>query len=90
MKINGQFVLRQVAGTWVVLPLSQKTVNFNGVIRLNGTGAFLWQCLERECEEHELVTALIDKYNIGKEQAETDLKDFLQTLMKIGCLGSEV
>ena len=35
MKLKKNFVLRQVAGTWVVLPLGAETVNFSGMLQLN-------------------------------------------------------
>ena len=42
MKIKSGFVLRQLADTWVVLPLLSQSLNFNGMLTLNETGAFLW------------------------------------------------
>ena len=49
MKLSKDFVLRQVAATWVVLPLKSDTLDFNGMIRLNDSGAMLWKCLEQLC-----------------------------------------
>ena len=43
MKINENFVLRQVVDTYVVLPIGQATVDFNGMVTLNESGAFLWR-----------------------------------------------
>lgn len=86
MKLSEQFVLRQVAGTWVVLPLKHGTVNFNGVIRLNGSGALLWQCLEQGGDRQALVKTLTDRYNVSHDQADADVEEFLQTLEKTGCL----
>ena len=86
MKLSEHFVLRQVAGTWVVLPLIQNTVNFNGVIRLNGSGALLWQCLKQGGDRQDLVKTLTDRYTVSLEEAEKDVEEFLQTLVKTGCL----
>lgn len=86
MKLSENFVLRQVADTWVVLPLAQDTVNFNGVIRLNGSGALLWQCLEQGGDRQALVKTLTDRYTVSLEEAEKDVDEFLQTLVKTGCL----
>lgn len=86
MKLNENFVLRQVAGTWMVLPLTQQTLDFNGVIRLNGSGALLWQCLEQGGDRAALVQTLTNRYTVTREQAEQDVEEFLQTLAKTGCL----
>ena len=46
MGLKEDFVLRQVADTWVVLPLGESSVDFNGMLTLNNSGAMLWRVLE--------------------------------------------
>ena len=55
MKLNENFVLRQVADTWVVLPLGDATVDFHGMLTLNETGALLWEALE-ESRSYEMTS----------------------------------
>ena len=86
MKISEDFVLRQVADTWVVLPLKSDTVDFNGMIRLNGSGALLWKTLEQGATREELVQALTSRYDVSREEATRDVDEFIETLNKIGCL----
>lgn len=86
MKINENYALRQVAGVWVVLPLAKATLNFNGMLSLNETGVMLWHLLENECTKEELVTALLNEYDVSKDIASADVDEFLQTLRKAGCL----
>ena len=86
MKISEDFVLRQVADTWVVLPLKSDTVDFNGMIRLNGSGALLWKTLEQGATREELVQALTSQYDVSRDEAARDVDEFIETLNKIGCL----
>jgi hypothetical protein len=86
MKLKENFVLRQVADTWVVLPLKTDTVDFNGMIRLNGSGAVLWKCLEQGATREELVQALTSRYEVSQEEAARDVDKFIETLNKVGCL----
>ena len=86
MKIKQGYVLRQVAKLWVVLPLAEETVNFNGMIKLNDCGALLWKGLERGCEPEELVELLLAEYRVTREQARADVMEFLENLSKVGCL----
>ena len=86
MKLKKNLVLREVAGTWVVLPLAEKALDFNGMLSLNETGVMLWHLLENECQEEELVTALLNEYDVGKDIASADVDEFLRTLRKAGCL----
>ena len=42
MKIREGFLLRNVAGNNVVVPIGQATLDFNGMMSLNETGAFIF------------------------------------------------
>lgn len=92
MKIKEGFVLRQVADNWVVLPVGQASVNFNGMISLNESGALLWRTLETS-ENHEaeavrnaLTDALLNEYEVEREEALADVDAFLTALTKAGCI----
>lgn len=86
MKIKESFVLRQLADTWVVLPLTDKTVNFNGMITLNESGVLLWKVLEKGADMDALVKALTSEYAVDEAVARADVEAFLQKLQKAGCL----
>lgn len=86
MKINENFVLRQLADTYVVLPLGEATVSFNGILTLNGSGVLLWNCLEKGADREDLVKALTDEYDVSAEEAAKDVEEFIATLQKTGCI----
>ena len=86
MKLKKNFVLRQVAGTWVVLPLGAETVNFSGMLQLNESGAMLWRVLEEGGSQDVLVEALLGEYDVPREQAEADVQEFLAKLDQAGCI----
>ena len=86
MKIKQDYVLRQVANLWVVLPLAEETVNFNGMIKLNDCGALLWKELEGGCDVDTLVDAMLAEYRVTREQARADVTEFLKKLSQVGCL----
>lgn len=86
MKLKKDFVLRQVADTWVVLPVGQASVSFNGLMSLNGSGALLWQTLEKGSDLQGLADALVAEYEVDRETALADAEEFLATVRKAGCL----
>lgn len=86
MKIKENFLLRNVADAWVVMPIGQEMLDFNGVIKLNETGAFLWKKLEDGADLDDLARALAEEYGISFETAKADAEEYLSTLMKVGCL----
>ena len=86
MKLKKDFVLRQVAGAWVVLPLGEMTVNFDGMLTLNGTGALLWKSLEAGADREALADALTNEYEVSRQQALEDVDAFVQKLRAAGCM----
>ena len=86
MKINEKFVLRQLVDTWVVLPLADKTIDFNGMMTLNESGVLLWNTLEKGADMDMLVKALTSEYAVSTEQAKSDVEEFIQKLRSSGCL----
>ena len=86
MKIKENFALRQVAGTWVVLPLAEATVDFTGMLTLNETGLMLWNLLKEETTREALATALTEEYDVTYEQALADVDAFIAKLSDAGCV----
>ena len=54
MKIKDGYILREIAEIPVAVPVNDAARSFNGMIRLNSTGAFLWRLLERKMEKEQL------------------------------------
>ncbi len=86
MKVKENFLLRQVAGSWLVMPIGQEMLDFNGILTLNETGAFLWQKLQEGATIEELATALTLEYKVSLEEARADIKEFCDLLISKGCL----
>ena len=86
MKLKEDFVLRQVANTWVVLPLGDTALDFTSMVKLNDSGALLWQVLENTPSKDALVSALIAEYDVTAEVAKADVEEFLKVLLDFGCL----
>lgn len=85
MKLKKNYVLRQVADTYVVLPLGIETVGFEGMLKLNESGALLWKAMEQGADAESLVRVLTSEYVVTEEQAREDVADFLNQLTQVGC-----
>ena len=86
MKIKKEFILRSVGAETVVVAVGEQSRNFNGIIRLNETGKFLWEFLQVDVTEEFLADKLTDNYEISKEQAMADVKRFTERLKEAGVL----
>jgi hypothetical protein len=80
MKIKDGFILREVAGNFIVVAVGDAVKNFNGVINLNETGALLWKELVKGATEEDLKNALLNEYEVTEEVAERDAKAFVENL----------
>lgn len=86
MKLNENFALRQIAGTWVAIPTGDAAVDFTGILNLNESGAMLWKVLETGGDRDALVAALTGEYNVDRDTAAADVEEFLGRLVQAGCL----
>lgn len=86
MKRNPNFLLRDVAGTKVIVPVGEAVSAFPGMITVNSTGAYLWELLEQEQTELSLIKALTDRYEVDEKTAKADVTAFVSKLKTAGAL----
>ncbi|MBQ7850852.1 MAG: PqqD family protein [Clostridia bacterium] len=81
LKTKKGFILRRMLEEYMVVAVGEAGQRFNGMIRLNATGAFLWEALEKGSTEDELVQKLLDRFeDLDEPTARMDLKEFLSTI----------
>lgn len=79
MKLKKGFVLREVAGETVVVPVEAE-LNFNGMITLNEAAKVLWNVLENETSTEELVKVILSEFDVDEKTAQNDVDAFVQKL----------
>lgn len=87
MKIKEGFVLNKMGQQTVVVSVGAASKIFNGMIKLNETGEFLWNELIKDTNKENLVKALVQEYEVTNEQAQKDVEAFVSTLEKRGIVG---
>ncbi len=92
MRQNPCFYLRNLAGVPYLLPFGQAQADFKRSMRLNETGAFLWESLARDRSEEELLETCARRFGAsGGElpRLRADIRQFLSRLAEEGCLLDE-
>lgn len=74
MRIKDGFILRTICGEHIVVGEGLSQVNFNKMLSLNETAAWLWQEVSgKEFTRENLVSLLLDKYDVTPEKAAEDV-----------------
>ena len=86
MKINKEFVLREIAGEYIIIPTGSTVLEWNGLITVNEVGVTIWNMLQEEVTLDQLVQKILEEYDVDEETARKDTEEFLQNLMESGIL----
>ena len=74
MKTIEGFKLRKLGNEYILVGESMELINFNKMITLNETAAFLWKEAEKgEFDAAKLCKALCAEYDVAPEKAMTDV-----------------
>ena len=85
MKIKEGFVLRQMCGENIVSGEGLQHINFNKLISLNESAAYLWKELQgKDFTTEEMAELLIQRYGIDKQLAMTDAENLMASWKEIG------
>ena len=86
MKRNENFVLKELMGSFVLVPVGEAAMNLNGVITLNETAKFLWDAAEGEFEVNDLIDAVIAEYEVDIQTDTEGVEIFLKRMKEEGCI----
>lgn len=81
MKIKKGFILRKLGKEYMVVAIGDASRHFNGMIRMNEAGAWLWDQLKDEISQETLVERMCAYYeDLARETAQADLEEFLNSI----------
>lgn len=85
MRIVDGFTLRKVAGEMIICGESIAQVNFNKLIVLNESAAYLWsEVIDTDFTAETLAELLVSKYGIDNERALADVSAILENWLSVG------
>ncbi len=85
MRIKNGFRLREICGTYVVVPEGLELVNFNKMLSLNETAAYLWKEVEgKDFDAESLSKLLLEHYDVEEEVARRDAEALLAKWIESG------
>ena len=89
MKLSEDFICRHICGETLLMPVGEKTKQFNGIFTLSETGAFLIDAVMNGADERSAAQGLAAEFEISEEIALQDTREFLEQLLGYGILQRE-
>ncbi len=89
MKLSKDFICRKICGETLLMPVGEKTREFNGIFTLTETGAFLMDEIDRGSDEEQAALNLAGIFDIDVETAKQDASEFFEQLAGFGIIIKE-
>ncbi len=86
MKLKYEFVVRDVAGQIVALPAGKDSAHFNGMIKLNSVGEFIFKKLANETTLDEILSDISKEYDVSVDEAKASVESYLEVLRTNGLI----
>ncbi len=86
MKIKQGFVLSKIGNDTVAVATGELSREFSGVVVLNGSGVFLWNQLQNDVTRDQLLSAMLEAYEVPEATAAADIDAFLSKLEQSGAI----
>lgn len=85
MRIIEGFVLRPLGDEFIITGEGPAQVNFNKMISLNSTAAYLWKSVEgKEFSVEDLTALLLEEYDVDEATASKDALAIARKWVEIG------
>lgn len=86
MHVSKEMILREIAGEHILIPVGKTALRIHGMINLSESALLLWNKLQNDCSENELIQTLLSEYDVDPETAAADVRCFIRQMEDIGVL----
>ena len=92
MKISDNYVIKQIADEYILVPIGQGVVDCKQLLNLNETGLFICKCLEKDMSHKELLQKFYQEFEetgIDKYILKQDMELFVYKARELGVIEGE-
>ena len=86
MKLKIDFIVKKVADKSVAIAVDGNASGFNGMLTLNDTGGFIFECLKEDTTVEAITKSFLAEYDCTREQAVNTIENFIQKLREAGLI----
>lgn len=81
---NEDVVARKLSGELFLVPVTGRLADMQRIFSLNRVAEYIWYELDGKKSLGDIGNALAGRFDVGKEEAETDIRDFIVELLSAG------
>ena len=85
-RINPDFILREIAGEYTIIPTGGNNVFSNAVMVPNETAVFLWEAFQQPSTIQDVVVEAMQKYDATEEQIYNSISNFVKQSLEFKVL----
>jgi hypothetical protein len=83
---DDSIVSRRIEDEVILVPIRQSVADLESIYTLNEVGAFIWEQMDGQRTIAELLTSVVQEFEVAEEEAQKDLAEFIQQLSAIGAI----
>lgn len=85
-KKSDRVVSRKIVDELILVPIRTSVADMESLYTLNDVGARVYELIDGQRTIAQICDAIVDEFEVTKEQAHTDVSTFTEQLMEIGAI----
>ena len=81
-RINPDFILREIAGEYTIIPIGGDNVFSNAVMAPNGTAVFLWEAFQQPSTIQDVVVEGMLEYEVTEDIIRKSIEHFVKEMLE--------
>lgn len=81
-RINPDFILREIAGEYTIIPTGGDNVFSNAVMAPNGTAVFLWEAFQQPSTIQDVVVEGMMEYEVTEDIIRKSIEHFVKEMLE--------
>ena len=86
MKIKNGFIMKNVAGSNVILPVGERKDELHGIMTFNDVGADVFNMLDGTNSVEEIVNKIAEDYDAPYETVQSDVNKLIEKMRTYGLI----
>ena len=85
---NQDVVARRIAGELFLVPVKGKLADMENIFTLTSVAEYIWEQLDGQKSLYDVRTDVLSRFDVDKEQADSDIQEFITELLGAGLIRS--